>query len=356
MTSWRVALVLLGLTLLAVPAVAHGNYVSADSQVSADGTVRVEFGSLVTDGFVVLHLDDGDSPGEVVGHAAVDDFQLIDFPVSVESATWDDLGSSFGLWVVLHGDNGDGQFNPEDDPPLTSATSDQLIADQLTVRKAADGPVNVMAEREQPQETGQNRVTLRTVRLATDGYVVIRADENRTPGRIVGQRQLSAGEHDAVRVTLEEYFYETRSERFGLWAVVHTSDGDDTFDSAADPPVMAGDARVMTRFVVKRTDPIERTPSPTPTASPASPTPTAGGHDHTHTAPATTAAGSHDDHSPTATDTVAPDRTTAGSHDHDDHDHATPEPTATPGQPGLGAVVVLLGLVVFTLLAIVRRR
>lgn len=272
------SLALVIVLFLASPVAAHGNYISMDPQVSHDGTIRVEFAVIVDDGFVVLHTDAGGEPGDPVGHRSIEPFLNPDFAVSLTNEYWTNQSGNLSLWAVLHHDNGDGQFDPGDDPALTTGPDNRIVADHFLVRKAPSGTTNVIAERDHPQETDRNRVKLRTVRLAADGYVSIRADNEGSPGRIVGKKALSAGEHTSVSVTIDQQFYERRPENFALWAVVHTSDGDEVFDATEDPVVRVGNATVRTRFDVERTDPIEQTQTPestpTQTATPSSSTDT----------------------------------------------------------------------------------
>lgn len=340
MTPWRTALVLVALVLLAMPVAAHGNYVSVDSQVSADGTIQIELAVLVTDGFVVLHTDQDGQPGEVVGHAGIDGYIGSDIAVEIDQEFWTGQSGNITLWAVMHRDTGDGSFDSDDDPPLRKSESDELVADRFVVRKAPVGSVNVIAERDDAQETDRNQVTLRAARLADDGYVVIRADDGGEPGEVVGHRALPAGEHLDVTVPIDEDFYETRPERFQLWAVVLDSDGDDRFDPTEDRPITAGDEWVMTRFSVKRTDPIDRTP----TAS--------DGDDH-HTETDGDSGGSD-----TAGTEPHDHDGTADDHHHDDgHDHGSPSTApeaATPGQAGLGIVVSILALLTIALFGIRR--
>lgn len=349
MSGRRVVVVVLVLALLAVPVAAHGNYVSADPQVSADGTVQIELAVVVTDAFVVLHTDDNGSIGRPVGHGSFDGYIAHDLAVELDAGYWASVSGNASLWVALHHDDGDGEFEPEDDPVLTAGSTDEPVADRLAVRRGDTGAVNVIAERDQPQETDDNVVTIRAVRLASDGYVVIRADEQGGPGRVVGAKALAAGEHTDVTVTIDETFYERRPESFNLWAVVHGSDGDGAFDADADPAVVVGEHRVMSRFAVERTDSIEHTPTPTATVTPdvhSDPSPTAtpteghDDHDHEHTPTATEG---HDDHE--HTHEVEETATTAHETDDDGHDHTHAEDaTATPGQPGFGVVLATLAV------------
>lgn len=343
----RAALALVALVVLATPVAAHGNYVSVDSQISADGTVRIELAVLVTDGFVVLHTDQDGQPGAVVGHASFDGYIGSDIPVTIDRDHWEAQSGNVTLWAVMHRDTGDREFEPDDDPPIRSSENDELVAERFVVRKGTAGPVNVIAERDHAQETDRNQVSIRAVRLPVDGYVVIRADDGGEPGGVVGKRALSAGQHLKVSVGIDEDFYETRQETFQIWAVVHGSDGDDQFEPTEDLPSTAGGEWVMSRFDVKRTDPIERTPTATV------------GNDH-------------DDHDHTVTDGEQGEQTTPGTteehhhdgtaddHHHDDghdHDQGSPstEPAAgAPGQAGLGVVVAIAALIAIVLLGIRR--
>lgn len=340
-----VVLVVAGLALLSVPVAAHGNYVSADPQVSADGTVRIEFGVLVTEGFVVLHADDDGEPGPAVGHRAFENYVHADYPVTIDPAYWANQSGTVDLWAVMHRDaNGNGRFDPGTDPPLRSA-DDALVADQLVVRKAETGPFAVAAERDQGQETDRNAVTVRSVRLGADGYLVLRADADGSPGRVVGQQALSAGEHQDVTVTIDEPFYERRPEAFALWAVVHRTDGDGQFNATADAAVTAGDARVMTRFVVHRTDDIEHTPTPQATASPDPSSTDTPEQTPSTVPPADTAASATTSES----GCLGQGHTHAGGQE---HTHCVPTTTVT--QPGFGFATGLLAVSIAWFVA--RRR
>lgn len=267
----RAAIVLVLVALLAAPVAAHGNYVSVDAQVSTDGTVRVEFGVILTDGFVVLHRDDDGAPGDVVGQRRIDGYRIFDYPVNLTESYWERVSGSTTLWVVLHRDTGDGEFTPGEDPPLTALTSDRLVADRIRLGKSRAGSTYIGAEGEQPQTVTGNHVTIRSVRLPDDGYVVVRTDDDGEPGRIVGTRQLGAGRHERVRIPINQSADEEGSAGFRFWAIVHGSDGDAIFEPAADPAVMAGDTRVMTRFVIDRMQPAGDTTATggrSPTASP----------------------------------------------------------------------------------------
>lgn len=349
MSASRAVLLLAALILLVAPVAAHGNYVSADPQASADGTVRVEFASVITDGFLVLHADDNGSFGPAVGNREFEGNLASDYAIELDEGYWANQSGNLTLWVVLHRDDGDGTFEPGEDPVQTSASGDAPIAARFAVRKAASGPANVIAERDEPQATGRNAVTIEAVRLGTDGYVVIRADESGAPGRVVGSRAITAGEHGAVNVTIDEAFYERRPEEFALWAVVHRSDGDGAFNASTDRAVTVGDSTVMSRFWVERTDPIERTPTPA-----ATPTGTATAAVHADPSPTATptASGDHGDHE--HTDGPSTETTAAASSDGHDHTHGSPSPgagTSTPGQPGLTAAAAVVGVLLAGLLA-----
>ena len=158
------AAVLLALLLATVPVAAHGNYVSADPQLSADGTVRIELAVVLTDGFLVIRADDDGAPGEPVGHREFEGAIRHDYRVELEERYWANVSAAEPLWVVLHRDDGDGRFELGEDPVET--TGGRQVRDRFALGRSDAGPVNVIAERDVPQETDRNRVTVRTKSVA----------------------------------------------------------------------------------------------------------------------------------------------------------------------------------------------
>lgn len=342
------SLVLLLVVALAAPVAAHGNYLAVDSQVSADGTVRIEGTFLITSGYVVLHADAGGEIGEVLGHVkpAMNEF-LGGLTVGINGPYWADVTGPTPVWAVLHYDaNNDGEFQAGDDPPIGGG-DDPNWAVRVQI-EPGEQPAYVLAEHEHPQQTNTSEIDIRRAHLPADGYLVIRSDANGQPGAVIGNRSLSAGVHENVTVSIDEHAYHHRPEQFSLWAVVYRGDGSGSFGDG-DTPVTVNGNPVASRFQVQRTDELaadhEHTPSPTATAAtttasePATGTATATGHseaEHDH---------EHSETTPTRTPTptltaTQPTRETS---------------TTTPGQPGFGLLVTALAAVLALLIANRRR-
>lgn len=218
-----------------LPATAHANHVAVDPQVSPDGTVVVETAFAASDGFLVLHRDDGGEPGEPIGHVHVarsDGFRT-DVEVFVDGDVWANWTTGT-LWVVLHADDGDGTFDSEEDRAVP--TFGRAAETHVTVAKGDRAIVTAIGD--VPQRSDDATVTVRRAALPRDGQLLVR---DASDGRILGRTNLSAGTHEQVDVGLDGSIAEGR-DGLTLEAVVAGRDGD---------PVTAGDQLVATRFGVR---------------------------------------------------------------------------------------------------------
>jgi len=326
---------LVGLAGLAGPAVGHGiDHLSADPQASADGVVRMESVFATEDGFVAVYRERGGERGEVVAHRPFDATtrDVFDVAVEVPAGTRADLPRNATLRAVLHGDDGDGEFDPATDPPLASFGG--VAGDSFVVRRGSTAYVGASSGAS-VQRSPDGVLEVRSVRLPERGYVVLRNSSGGAPGEVVGVTALEAGHHTNVSVELDGVFFADRptNATFSVWAHVYVDDGDGTFDGD-DRPVRAGNETVGTRFGAEKVVP-GRTPTPTPgegsivrTATPsATPSvPPASSHPPSPSNPTT---------SPTTTDSPAPD--TGGS------------------GPGFGARAVVVALGTLAAAAVARR-
>lgn len=299
-------LALLALALLLSPisglAAGHGsNHLGADPQASADGVVRMESVFATEDGFIVIYRDRGGERGEVLAHRpfSASTHDVFDVPVEVGDEAWTDLSRNATLRAVLHGDDGDGEFEPASDPPLTSFSG--VAGDSFVVRRGTTAYVGA-ASGADVQRSADGTVEVRSVRLPDRGYVVLRNSSGGGPGEVVGVTALDAGSHANVSVDLDEGFFADRpaNATFSVWAHAYVDDGDGEFDEA-DRPVRAGNETVGTRFgVEKRSTGSTPTPTPeegslvrtaTPTDTPGASTPTSARPSTTHSSPASPTAG-----------------------------------------------------------------
>lgn len=255
MNARLVAVIAVALALVVVPVTAHTNHVSVDAQVSADGTVIVEGALVATDGFLVVHADD-ESISDVLGHTAIssDSGFVTDIRVRIAAERWAGWGARH-VWVAFHRDDGDGQFEPGQDPIQESFGTP--VASRIIVENGSTAYVT--AEDFSPEETRTPTVHVRAATLPDDGHLVLR--NGSADGRVVGHTSLPAGTARNVSVELDRSFFAAH-ERFTLAAVLYTDDGDGSFDED-DTPVRAGDSVVATTFRVKRTGNVTSTPTGT---------------------------------------------------------------------------------------------
>lgn len=218
-----------------LPAAAHVNHVEVDPQVSPDGTVVVETAFVASDGFLVLHRGDDGEPGAPVGHVPIsraDGFQT-DVEVTVDEDVWANWTAG-SLWVVLHDDDGDGTFEPDEDRAVP--TFGRTAATGVTVAKGDRALVTAVTDT--PQRPDDATITVRRAVLPRDGQLLVR---DASDGRVLGRTNLSAGPHEGVTVELDQSSVEGR-DGLTLEAVVAGPDGE---------PATAGEQAVATRFGVR---------------------------------------------------------------------------------------------------------
>lgn len=267
----RMLLLVVLLTVLVAPAAAHTNHVSADTQISADGTVVVEALFPADDAWIALHLDDDGDPGTVVGYRRITGGEFHeDTTVEVENETWRNWTGSRRLHVVLHNPDGDGEFDPAADDAITSFGD--VVGDELLLEKGSSA--RVTGESFGPEETTDSGVTVRSATLPEDGYLVVRNQS--ADGAVVGHTALEAGTHDSISVAIDEGFYRTRDEQFTVFATVVVDNGDGEFDaddtrlSVDDEPVgtLLGITKVAEETATDEANSTGSTPTATDAVSP----------------------------------------------------------------------------------------
>lgn len=254
-----VLLGLAGLLLvsLATPAAAHTNDIEVDTQVSADGTVRVESALLLDGGYAVVRRNGSDGrPGEPIGHVRLGRSEFRQgFTIPIDGDAWADWGDNRTVWVVLHREAGGDGFDPDEDP-IQENTFGRLAAERITLAKG-DGETSVIAERFDPQQTGENAVTVSRVALATDGHVAVRAVTDEGVGRVLGSTSLPAGVTTNVSVQIDGSVFAERGRSVTLAAQAYAGNGG--FEDARQ--VRAGGTSVRSAFEVERTGSIDATPA-----------------------------------------------------------------------------------------------
>lgn len=302
----------------ALPVVGHGNHLTADAQV-VDDHVVVERSFMLQDGYAVVHIDQGGQMGQAIGHRKLSAGPGENYEISVDEAFLSQIDGAARVWVTLHRTDGDGEFEPNQDTPLTGVQG-QPPGVVVPIHVSDDGNVNVVARAFGTQRIDEPAATVRRVETNRSGFVVLE-DEN---GTVVGSTPVAAGTTANVTVDLERSFYDSlgENESATLTATVHRDDGDGAF-SADDRAMTAGGSPVASDFEVTKVANASRTTSVVVTAT------------------GTTVPASKSDERPsTTTDGEAASATGADASD---------------GSPGFGVLATVAAALIATL-AVVRRR
>lgn len=227
------------------PTAAHGNHLTARSQVSADGTVVVESLFILESGYLVIHESDGGEPGDIIGQIQIDRGYQRGATVQVDESWWENQSGTTEIVAVLHRDAESGDdFDPAVDTPVNSFGS--IASSTFSVRKG-DTAINLVATKFSGHSV-EDSVTIPSVELAEVGYLVVRTDDDGTPGEVVGYTTVDAGTNTNVTVPVDREAIGSNGSQIGLWVTVYQDDGDNTFDSE-DDPVVVGDNPVQSRIV-----------------------------------------------------------------------------------------------------------
>jgi hypothetical protein len=292
---------------------AHGWAVDADPQVVGDDVVVVGHVSMLEGGYLAVHVVEDGEPGPVLGTVHFEERgEHDDVEVELDGAAWADVEGTVRLVAVVHGDDGDGEFDwPDGDPVFRP---DDPVVDRFVVRKSRGESARVVGRR---QDTEGN-VTVRRVDIPADGFLVLYDDDDGERGEVVGVERLPAGHHEDVAVSVAPRYYNDEGSFLFLIAGLHRDDGDGEFQPESDPAVAVDGSAVTASFDANKQRPT--IPTPTPTASPtATRTPT-----QTATPTATEApAGQSPNGSPTG--------------------RSSPTPTMVD-EPGFGSMAALGGL------------
>ncbi|MCH7759019.1 hypothetical protein IID20_01545 [Patescibacteria group bacterium] len=117
-----------------------GNNAIYVSDVKPSTSVKVGFAILAGGGYVVIHEDSEGKPGAIIGNSDVlPQGENRDFDVELTRESIDDET----LYAMLHSDNGDGEFNPAEDPPINSQGSIILMKFQVSASAEEPGAISL---------------------------------------------------------------------------------------------------------------------------------------------------------------------------------------------------------------------
>lgn len=177
--------------------------VAVNDQLSLDGTVTIDAVYSEGPGFVVIHTDNGGSPGPVAGHAWVPAGHSHHVKVHIDTTI-----ATSTLYAMLHTDTGEAgvyEFGTVD---------------------GADGPVSVDGNvvtpsfgvavlEAQDQFVAENTVSIKSVVTPTAGWLVIHEGTAEAFGNVIGFAWLNEGLNTDVTVELDTEATDV------LWAMLH---------------------------------------------------------------------------------------------------------------------------------------
>jgi len=225
-----------------LPVSAHSNHLTATSQVSDDGTVVVETVFVSQRAHLVVHADDGGDLGEALGSRSLAPNGLQrNVEVPLDDSAWEGWNGSRDVWVAVHADDGDGEYDA-DDPVFTRFN--RPVAERITL--GTGDAALVTGQGFYGQTAMGPDLSVGRATLPDDGFVIVRDAQT---DRVVGTEALAAGTHDDLTVALNESYYAANGDGFSVRVQLALDDGDGTFDDG-DRLVRAGDTPVETTLPV----------------------------------------------------------------------------------------------------------
>jgi len=209
--------------------------ITVSDQNVFNGRVRIDSAFSNGPGFVVIHVDNGGSPGPVAGFAQVNNGDNFNIDIAVDTSLITPT-----LFAMLHVDDGQAgvyEFDGSSGLDNPVAVDGQVVTPSFQIAGLAASDQLV---------TGDS-VTIDAVTVSGPSWVVIHSDNNGAPGPVLGQTLVQAGTTQDVAVTLAA---DGRTNL--LWPMLHVDDGTAgtyEFDGSSgldNPVVMNG--QVATNF------------------------------------------------------------------------------------------------------------
>jgi hypothetical protein len=197
-------------------------------QVAFNGVVTIDRVVSAGPGFIVIHVDNGGSPGPVIGFSQVNTGENLNVPVEIDTA-----GITPTLFAMLHTDDGMiGSYEFDGSSGLDNPVS----VDGAVVTPA----FGVSALAVSDQLLAGDTVTIDSVTVSAPSWVVIHSDNGGSPGPVLGQALVEAGTSANVAVTIA-----AEGRTSSVWPMLHVDDGTAgtyEFDGASglDNPIVAG--------------------------------------------------------------------------------------------------------------------
>jgi hypothetical protein len=185
--------------------------VNVQDQVSTNGTVWIVSAFSSGPGFVVIHVDNNGSPGGVAGFKWLNPGWNFNIPIQIGGEESAELTPT--LFAMLHVDDGTiGEYEFDGSSGLDNPVSD-------AAGNVITPSFNVNAYNASDQLVQNNTVTIESVTVPVNSFLVIHLDNNGTPGGVAGQTAVEPGTTNDVAITLSGDLTPV------LWPMLHVDDG-----------------------------------------------------------------------------------------------------------------------------------
>lgn len=211
---------------------------ASDQDVLEDGLVRINSVRLPKPGWIVIHAQENEAVGPVLGFTFVQPGVTENVVVHIP---WREATPT--LYAMLYEDTGREQrFDfPEEDLPILA------VGEPVVTEIQAAYPPNLVVF---DQPVIDNRIVVERVISSGPGWLVVYADDGGSPGIIIGSAALAAGLNEAVSVGL---LGPEVTDQLFIFLHQDTEAGDAFNFPAADPQLMY-QGRIANPFSF-RTDP-----------------------------------------------------------------------------------------------------
>lgn len=220
--------------IVVTPFSAYWNAVEVSGQeLMAGDQVTVERVISRTPGWLVVHAEAEGGPGPVIGHAPVSMGENLEVAVQVDAERL--TGTLFAMLHVDADTEGEYEF-PGDDVPARTPEGDVAVVPFTLTANAVNVPDQALGE--------GNTIQVSNVLSRTPGWLVVHADEDGSPGMILGFSPVDEGETTDVLVELDaDGITETM---FAMLHVDEGSAGEFEFPGGEDVPARDPDGDIVT--------------------------------------------------------------------------------------------------------------
>ena len=120
----------------------------------------------------------------------------------------------------------------------------QNLATETTIPTSTETPTGPINRVTMTDQYPGNVAFLSSVQADKPSWVVVQADNNGLPGKVIGSTHIDAGITPGVKITLTQPMVDGAT----YYAVIYTDDGSGKFDATTDKPVTDANGVIMHVF------------------------------------------------------------------------------------------------------------